>query len=89
MILPMIGMNWKEYCRYTLHDQTLLENSLMAYSRNNGFVTLPNSNTPILPPGRSTRYASSRTAGREVQFLMPKAMVYRSIESSGICEGRD
>jgi hypothetical protein len=45
------------------------------HSRSKGLLTLPNSSTPILPPGLRTRYASDRTAGREVQFRIPNAMV--------------
>jgi len=48
---------------------------LEAYSLRRGFETLPNSRTPMRPPGLRTRYASLRTAGSEVQLRMPKAMV--------------
>jgi hypothetical protein len=60
----------------------------MTYSLKRGFVTLPNSNTPIFPPGFNTLYASLKTAGREVQFLIPNAIVYRSIELDSTCLGR-
>lgn len=51
-------------------------------------MTLPNSNTPSLPPGFRTRYASLKTAGRDVQLRIPNAIVYRSMELSAMCEGR-
>jgi hypothetical protein len=59
-----------------------------AYSLNKGFVTFPNSSTPIFPPGFNTLYASLKTAGREVQFLIPNAIVYKSIELLSTCFGR-
>ena len=58
------------------------------HSLNRGFVTFPNSSTPIFPPGFNTLYASLNTAGREVQFLIPNAIVYRSIELLSTCFGR-
>lgn len=81
MILPMIGMNWNEYCLYTLDHRQRPASSAKrqeqgkAHSLNKGLVTFPNSNTPSLPPGFKTRWASLRTAGRDVQFLIPKAIV--------------
>jgi hypothetical protein len=59
-----------------------------AHSLNKGFVTFPNSSTPIFPPGFNTLYASLKTAGREVQFLIPNAIVYKSIELLSTCFGR-
>jgi hypothetical protein len=40
-----------------------------------GLVTLLNSRHANVAPGLSTRYASLRTSGIDVQFLIPNAMV--------------
>ena len=48
-----------------------------------GLVTLLNSKQAKIPPGFNTRYASFRTSAGDVQFLIPKAMVYKSYVLSG------
>ena len=39
-----------------------------------------------MPPGLRTRWASFSTAGMDVQFRIPNAMVYRSYAFEGMCD---
>lgn len=84
-------MPWSvSLCPDTTYGPSLrLAHGASTHSRRTGFDTLPNSSTPILPPGLSTRCASLSTAGIDRQLRMPNAIVYRSIELSGMCEGSD
>ena len=58
----------------------------MAHELSTGFVILLNSRQANVPPGLRTRWASFSTAGIDVQFRMPNAMVYRSYVFEGMCD---
>ena len=53
------------------------------YVLRSGLFTLLNSKHAKVPPGFRTRWASFSTSGMDVQFRIPKAIVYRSYVLSG------
>lgn len=78
-MVPSRGIIEKEYWSYNLEEEALVAITGVwkdpTYVLRTGLLTLLNSRHENVPPGLRTRYASRKTAGIEVQFRIPNAMV--------------